>query len=44
MTPAPCGVGIENFDWYMRNVHLVPYTWKEQRQILEREWERSMPL
>jgi hypothetical protein len=42
MTPASCGVGIENFDWYMRNVHLVPYTWKEQRQILEREWERSM--
>jgi hypothetical protein len=42
MKAAPCGVGVENFDWYMRNVHLVPYTWKEQRQILEREWERSM--
>jgi len=42
MKPIPCGVGVENFDWYMRNVHLVPYTWKEQRQILEREWERSM--
>ena len=42
MKPAPCGVGVENFDWYMKNVHLVPYTWKEQRRILEREWERSM--
>jgi hypothetical protein len=42
MKSAPCGVGVENFDWYMRNVHFVPYTWKEQRQILEREWERSM--
>jgi len=42
MKAAPCGVGVENFDWYMRNVHLVPYTWKEQRQIIEREWQRSM--
>lgn len=42
MKPAPCGVGVENFDWYMRNVHLVPYGWKEQRQILEREWQRSL--
>jgi hypothetical protein len=42
MKAAPCGVGVENFDWYMRNVHLVPYTWKEQRQILEREWQRSL--
>jgi Bacterial protein of unknown function (DUF885) len=42
MKPMPCGVGVENFDWYMRNVHFVPYTSKEQVQILEREWERSM--
>jgi Bacterial protein of unknown function (DUF885) len=42
MKPGPGGVGVENFDWYMRNVHLVPYTWKEQVRILEREWERSM--
>ena len=42
MKAAPCGVGVENFDWYMRNVHLVPYTWQEQRQILEREWQRSV--
>ncbi len=42
MKPGPCGIGIENFDWYMKNVHLVPYTWKEQVAILEREWERSI--
>jgi hypothetical protein len=42
MKAAPCGVGVENFDWYMRNVHLVPYTWKEQVAVLEREWERSV--
>jgi len=42
MKPAPCGVGTENFDWSMRNVHFVPYTWKEQLQILEREWQRSI--
>ena len=42
MKKAPCGVGVENFDWYMKNVHLVPYSWKEQQQILEREWQRSM--
>ena len=42
MKEVPCGVGVESFDWYMREVHLVPYTWKEQRQILEREWQRSM--
>ncbi len=42
MKPASCGVGVENFDWYMKNVHLVPYTWKEQVAFLDREWERSM--
>jgi hypothetical protein len=42
MKAVPCGVGVENFDWYMRNVHLVPYTWKDQLSILDREWERSM--
>ena len=39
---APSGIGIENFNWYMKNVHLVPYTWKEQLNIVQREWERAM--
>jgi len=39
---APSGIGIENFNWYMKNVHLVPYTWEEQLVIIQREWERAM--
>jgi hypothetical protein len=42
MKAAPCGIGVENFDWYMKNVHLVPYTWREQVAVLEREWARSV--
>jgi hypothetical protein len=38
---APSGVGIENYNWYMKNVQLVPYTWEEQVAILRRELERS---
>jgi len=39
---APSGIGIENYNWYMKNVHLVPYTWDEQVTILQRELERSL--
>jgi len=35
------GVGKENYDWYMKNVHLVPYTWEQQATLLRRELERS---
>ena len=38
---GPSGVGKENYDWYMKNVHLVPYTWEEQATLLRRELERS---
>jgi hypothetical protein len=38
---GPSGVGKENYDWYMRNVHLVPYTWDQQEILLRRELERS---
>lgn len=38
---APSGVGIENYDWYLKNVHLVPYTWKEERALMERELGRA---
>jgi len=24
---APSGIGVNNYNWYMKNVHLVPYTW-----------------
>lgn len=39
---APSGIGIENYNWYMKNVHLCPYTWEEQLVIMERELERSL--
>src|SRR5262249_9618138 len=24
---GPSGIGVENYDWYLKNVQLVPYTW-----------------
>jgi len=38
---GPSGVGRENYTWYLRNVHLVPYTWEEQLTIMQRELARS---
>jgi len=35
------GIGIEEFDWSMKHVHLVPYCWREQKEIIRRELERS---
>jgi len=39
---GPSGVGIAEYDWYQRNVHLVPYSWAEQLRIAERELERAL--
>lgn len=38
---GPSGVGKENYDWYMKNVRLMPYGWDEQVAYLRRELERS---
>jgi len=35
------GIGVEQFNWAMRHVHLVPYDWDEQYALLRRELERS---
>ncbi len=35
------GIGVEDFDWCMANVHFVPFTWKEQRNLVIRELERG---
>jgi hypothetical protein len=40
----PSGVGVENYDWYAKNVQLAPYTWKEQVTIMERELGRAHAL
>ena len=41
---GPSGVGIENYDWYLKNVQLVPYTWQEEVALMERELARSRAL
>ena len=35
------GVGKDNYTWYLRNVHLVPYTWEEEETIMLRELARA---
>jgi len=37
---APSGVGKENYDWWLKNVHLFPDTWEDCREIVEREDDR----
>jgi hypothetical protein len=38
---GPSGIGVENYDWYLKNVQLVPYTWREEVALMERELARS---
>ena len=37
---AAAGVGVENYNWMMKNVYLFPYTWDEIRRIVELEDNR----
>ena len=39
---APTGVGRENFDWWLKNVWLVPYTWEEAWAMLSSRYDRTM--
>ncbi len=34
------GIGKENYDWWLRNVHLSPYGWEESRMVVEQEYNR----
>jgi uncharacterized protein DUF885 len=36
------GIGIENYDWYLKNVALLPYTWRDEVVLMERELGRSL--
>jgi len=38
---APAGIGITNYNWYLKNVHLLPYTWDELFTISKCEYERA---
>ena len=35
------GIGVQNYDWYLKNVQLVPYTWREVATLMERELGRA---
>lgn len=39
---GPSGIGEENYDWYLRNVMLMPYTWHDEVALMERELARSV--
>ena len=39
---APAGIGKENYNWWLKNVHLVPYTWDELYASLTREFEHAV--
>jgi hypothetical protein len=41
---GPSGVGVENYDWYLKNVQLVPYTWAEEVALMQRELGRARAL
>ncbi len=37
---GPAGIGIENYNWWLKNVHLFPYTWEECNIIVQHEYSR----
>ena len=38
---GPSGVGVENYNWYLKHVQLVPYTWQDEVTLMERELARA---
>jgi hypothetical protein len=38
---GPSGIGIDNYNWYLANVQLVPYTWQDEVTLMQRELARS---
>jgi len=41
---GPSGVGIASYDWYLKHVQLLPYTWSDEVALLERELARAGSL
>jgi hypothetical protein len=39
---TPSGIGVAQYDWTMKNIHYVPYTWAQQLELVQRELERSL--
>jgi len=38
---ASSGIGVENYDWYLKHVQLVPYTWQQEVALMESELARA---
>ncbi|HEX6317110.1 MAG TPA: hypothetical protein VFZ73_19695, partial [Gemmatimonadaceae bacterium] len=38
---GPSGIGVENYNWSLRHVHLISLTWADEVAILKRELARS---
>ncbi len=38
----PSGIGVENYDWYLRHVHLVSHTWQDEVDHMQDELARSL--
>ncbi|MBC3872873.1 DUF885 domain-containing protein [Undibacterium flavidum] len=38
---GPSGIGKDNYTWYQKNVHLVPMTWQQEVDLLQRELDRA---
>jgi Bacterial protein of unknown function (DUF885) len=38
---GPSGIGVESYDWYLRHVMLLPYTWRDLVALMERELARA---
>jgi hypothetical protein len=41
---GPSGIGIDNYNWLLKNVYEFPYTWEECVLICQRELERSLAM
>ncbi len=35
------GLGIEQYSWYQKHVHLVPMSWEDEERLLRRELDRA---
>ncbi len=40
--PRYAGIGVDEYNWFLRYVLLYPYTWDEMMVMGEREYERAM--
>jgi hypothetical protein len=38
---GPSGIGVDNYNWYLKNVQLLPYSWHDLVGIMELELARS---